>query len=208
MVNFSYLTRLLENYGFAPLNKDELAALNLPSSVGYFDELYSAMQEDIKKNKSLSSKFGKALNMSSEEQSISFLNKYFVFKKVRNVDTDSIVPLKPDDNKTNEKLTDDFKEVEEKLNALEKESADDKFKKIAQKAIEEDEAAAVEIPKAAVDKKQQAKLDKAELKKAEKEQAKLEKAELKKAEKEKAKLEKAALKKAEKKAAKEALKNA
>ena len=209
LVNFSYLTRLLENYGFAPLNKDELAALNLPSSVGYFDELYNAMQEDIKKNKSLSSKFGKALNMSSEEQSISFLNKYFVFKKVRNVDTDSVVPLKPklDDNKTNEKLTDDFKEVEEKLNALEKESADDKFKKIAQKAIEEDEAA-VETPKAAVDKKQQAKLDKAELKKAEKEQAKLDKAELKKAEKEKAKLEKAALKKAEKKAAKEALKNA
>ena len=203
LVNFSYLTRLLENYGFVPLNRSELSALNLPSSVGYFDELYNAMQEDINKNKSLSSKFGKALNMSGEEKSISFLNKYFVFKKVRNVDTDSIVPLKQNDDKTDEKLTQDFDEVDKKLDALEKDSVDDKFKNLAQKAIEEDEVV-VEPPKPSITKKQQEKLDKSELKKAEKEKAKQEKAEIKKQEKEKAKLDKAAQKKADK----EALKNA
>ena len=201
LVNFSYLTRLLENYGFVPLNRDELEALNLPSSVGYFDELYNVMHEDINKNKSLSSKFGKALYMSSEEKSISFLNKYFVFKKVRNVDTDSVVPLKPNDDKTNEKLVEDFNQIEKKLKALEKESADNKFKKIAQKTIQEDEAV-IESLTTTVDKKQQAKLDKAQLKKVDKEQAKLEKAELKKLEKEQAKLEKAELKKAEKNKAK------
>jgi|TARA_B110000259_G_scaffold182305_1_gene225727 hypothetical protein len=203
LVNFSYLTRLLENYGFVPLNRSELSALNLPSSVGYFDELYNAMQEDINKNKSLSSKFGKALNMSGEEKSISFLNKYFVFKKVRNVDTDSVVPLKQNDDKTDEKLTQDFDEVDKKLDALEKESVDDKFKNLALKAIEEDEVV-VEPPKPSITKKQQEKLDKSELKKAEKEKAKQEKAEIKKQEKEKAKLDKAAQKKADK----EALKNA
>jgi len=46
--------------------------------------------EEIKKNKNKSKDYGEAINMSDYEKKISFLNRYFVYKKIRNVNTDKV----------------------------------------------------------------------------------------------------------------------
>jgi hypothetical protein len=48
------------------------------------------MMEEIKKNKNKSKDYGEAINMSDYEKKISFLNRYFVYKKIRNVNTDKV----------------------------------------------------------------------------------------------------------------------
>jgi hypothetical protein len=85
LVNFKYLKRLMENYGFILLEPEDLKKLDLKSSLNNFEELYYNMIEDIKKNKKIEHNFGKAIDMSDEEKKISFMNTYFIFKKIRNV---------------------------------------------------------------------------------------------------------------------------
>lgn len=82
LVNFDYLTRLLENYGFVLLDDSELKNINLNSSINSFEILYNKMIDSIKKNPSLINNLGKSNIMSSEEKKISFLNNYFIFKKI------------------------------------------------------------------------------------------------------------------------------
>lgn len=48
------------------------------------------MLHEIKTNKT-ARQFGKADKMSGNETEISFLNKYFIFKKIKNVDTKAVV---------------------------------------------------------------------------------------------------------------------
>ena len=86
LVNYNYLLQIMEDYGFVPLTNEEAQQHNLPFSSGLFTELYSQMSnEDYK--------YGKALNMSPNEKKISFLNRYMIFKKVRNVDAAAIMKL-------------------------------------------------------------------------------------------------------------------
>ena len=47
LVNYMYLERLLENYGFKRLEKQELEKLNLPKSVGSFEDLFYQMETNI-----------------------------------------------------------------------------------------------------------------------------------------------------------------
>ena len=113
LVNYKFLKRLLENYGFVELNLDELQELGLKSSSGMFSEMFASMKMEISTNKK--KHFGNAENMSEEEQTISFLNRYFIFKKNRNVDADKIR------EQYTEPLTDDEKRMaEEILESLEK----------------------------------------------------------------------------------------
>lgn len=135
LVNFKYLTRLLENYGFVLLSKEEIKSLDLPDSIGYFDELFASMELELKKDKRLSNKIGNALFMSKEEKQISFLNKYFIFKKVRNIDTDTLIPLKEIEPKTEKEYVEKFSEIDETLNVVEKQSAEEKSKKLAEKLL-------------------------------------------------------------------------
>ena len=83
LVNFKYLTRVIENYGFVPLTRDECNSLGFPESVGSFRQLFLQMSQ-IKQD------FGGAKNMSEQEKQLSFLNNYFIFKKVRDVDTKTV----------------------------------------------------------------------------------------------------------------------
>ena len=57
----------------------------MPEGSGLFSELFMNMQEEIKRNKSKEKDYGKAMLMNSFEKKISFLNRYFVYKKIRNV---------------------------------------------------------------------------------------------------------------------------
>ena len=84
LVNYDYLISKLANYGFVPLPIEESKKNGL-SSVGNFRDLFKMMEQEIKKNPSIQSEYGLAYMMKKEQKDISFLNKYFIFKKVHNV---------------------------------------------------------------------------------------------------------------------------
>lgn len=92
LVNYDYLTRVLENYGFVLLSKKETNEKNLPNSTGLFSDLFTSMNSEISAsiNKRMAYEYGKAPLMSVNERTISFLNRYFIYKKVRNVDADKV----------------------------------------------------------------------------------------------------------------------
>jgi hypothetical protein len=64
--------------------------MGLPEGTGLFSELYMNMMEEIKANKFKANDYGNAQNMSIYEQKISFLNRYFVYKKFRTVNADKV----------------------------------------------------------------------------------------------------------------------
>ena len=82
LINFNYLERIMLNYGFQLIDLDEAKSLGLPQGCGFFNELFDEMMSEISKNKFKASNYGKAPDMSSFEKKISFLNKYFIFKKI------------------------------------------------------------------------------------------------------------------------------
>jgi hypothetical protein len=86
LVNFKYFIRIMEDYGFVLITKDEAKQMNLPDGSVLFDELFNYMETEIKMNPRKEADYGKAMLMSIEEKNISFMNRYYVFKKLRNVD--------------------------------------------------------------------------------------------------------------------------
>ena len=198
LVNFKYLTRLLENYGFVLLTKEEIKSLDLPGSIGYFDELFESMELELKKDKRLVNKIGTALSMSEEEKKISFLNRYFIFKKVRNISTDSLVPLQENDSKKEQEFVEEFNEIDKTLDIVEKQSAEDKSKKLAEKLLGELDNTDLEPKKEKIKLTIEEKLKIAEQKKKERELQKQKDKEEKALKKAQEKLEKETLKKEKK----------
>ena len=90
LVNFDYFTRVIENYGFKLLKREDAKHMGLPEGSGLFSELFTNMEMEIKANKSISKEYKNAINMNSYEKKISFLNRYFVYVKIREVNTDNI----------------------------------------------------------------------------------------------------------------------
>lgn len=86
LVNFKYLEQLMEDYGFVLITQEEAQQMNMPDSTGMFSDLFALMENEAKMHPKLSSNYRQALLMSPEEQRISYMNRYFIFKKVRNVD--------------------------------------------------------------------------------------------------------------------------
>jgi hypothetical protein len=76
----------MEDYGFVLITKEEAVQIGMPDSTGLFGELFATMEHEIKMQPKLKIDYKDALYMSQEEKQISFLNRYFVFKKLRNVD--------------------------------------------------------------------------------------------------------------------------
>lgn len=90
LVNFKYLTRTLENYGFVPISDETAKQLGFPSGVGSFAELYELMEDELLNKRLKKVNIGSADKMTSNEKKISFLNNYFIFKKVRNPNAEEI----------------------------------------------------------------------------------------------------------------------
>tara|TARA_Y100001970_G_scaffold293714_1_gene442575 strand:+ start:2242 stop:5520 length:3279 start_codon:yes stop_codon:yes gene_type:complete len=90
LVNFDYLTELIENYGFTPLTQDEAAQLDFVSSIGSFSLLFDDLKKNIKQNSRLRKIVGTSTNMNHNEKKISFLNNYFIFRKRRPVNAESV----------------------------------------------------------------------------------------------------------------------
>jgi hypothetical protein len=93
LVNFNYLIRIMEDYGFSLVPQGEIIALGLPNSTGLFEELFESMKAELSKDKRKEADYGTAENMSEEEKRISFMNRYFVFRKMRNVNAEKVGKL-------------------------------------------------------------------------------------------------------------------
>jgi hypothetical protein len=116
LVNFNYLTRLMENYGFVQITDVEARQLGLPGSSGMFNELYNVMEQEISRNRAKGADYGDAMYMTNGEKRISFLNRYFVYKKIRNVDTETIYDTLLDTTKQAEKMNEkETKNLENKI---------------------------------------------------------------------------------------------
>ena len=141
LVNYKYLVRIMENNGFVLLNETEYKQLNLPGSMGNFEQLYNFMNTEIKSNNYLLKKLGNSAQLSTEEKQISFLNNYFIFKKIRNVeyDPEEIVSKKQElqEKELQDEQIGEFKKIDELFEEKEKEKIDIKSKKLASKYLKE-----------------------------------------------------------------------
>ena len=90
LVNFDYFDRLMESYGFKLINKEEANDMGLPEGSGMFNELFINMLEEIKRNKFREKYYKDAPNMTTYEKNISFINRYFIYKKIREVNIDNL----------------------------------------------------------------------------------------------------------------------
>ena len=84
LVNFNYLIRIMENYGFRPITNEESRAFRLTTGIGNFKILFDKLVEDKKRNPSIEKYIGKSLKMSPQEKKISYYNNYFIFVKTSN----------------------------------------------------------------------------------------------------------------------------
>lgn len=91
LVNFNHLKRLMVNFGFEVVPREDALKLGLPDGTGMFEQLYEQMMERIKQTPALASGLGDAPDMRDYERRISFYNRYFVFKKVRSIDNAELV---------------------------------------------------------------------------------------------------------------------
>ena len=141
LVNFDYLVRVLENYGFVVLNDIEIRNINIPSSITNFELMYNNMVSNLKKDKELNNLIGNSLNMSNEEKQISFLNNCFVFKKVRNVSNiPSLIKNSEEDEKNKMETMDiDKKILDEQVDAISKDEMGFKMKQESVKLEKEKE---------------------------------------------------------------------
>ena len=90
LVNYDYLNRVMENYGFRLITREEAREMGLPEASGLFSELYTFMKDEMKRNPSIKYKVGNADKMTAHEKKISFLNRYFVYKKIAHVNAEKI----------------------------------------------------------------------------------------------------------------------
>lgn len=136
LVNFNYFIQIMEDYGFVLISKEEANTMDLPNGTGLFNELFTHMQNEINRNPRKIDDYGSALDMSDEERKISFLNRYFIFKKMRTVNTDKLAKII---SKYHNKLED----IEEDFNQ------DNDVLEFSKKIIEEEDKkeASVEIQK-------------------------------------------------------------
>ena len=91
LVNFEYLVNIMEKYGFVPLPEEECKDIGLKTGVGSFKDIFNDLKSTIKRKPYLAKDIGGSLNMTTGEKTISFYNKYFIFKKIRIVDTSTSV---------------------------------------------------------------------------------------------------------------------
>jgi hypothetical protein len=90
LVNYEYLIRLMEQYGFALLTAKESQEIGMPSSIDNVNVLFTEMKHRIKSRRLRPADIGTALNMTPDEKKVSFLNKYFILKKIRDVNAEEV----------------------------------------------------------------------------------------------------------------------
>jgi len=120
LVNYDYLARVMENFGFRLITREEAKEIGLLEGSGMFSELYQMLQEEVKKNPSKGYKVGDALKMTPNEKKISFLNRYFVYKKIRHVNAEKVTLESHDEMIESKKIEKGSKESSTKRDSKEK----------------------------------------------------------------------------------------
>jgi len=93
LVNFKYLVQLMEQYGFQLIFNEDAHRMGLPGPTGMFEDLYKKMVQELRGSRMSENEYGTAMNMSEDEKKISFLNRYFVFKKMHTVNTENLYKI-------------------------------------------------------------------------------------------------------------------
>ena len=116
LVNYEYLIQLIENYGFVLVERDEARSLGLPNGIGNFDQLFYEMKSQLKTKKIKPADVYSAPDMTPDEKKISFLNKYFIFKKIRDVNAEEVSRVMMDESRVQvEQDLQEQKEIEKSL---------------------------------------------------------------------------------------------
>lgn len=90
LVNFDFLAQALETYGFIPAPVSEVQRMGFTKSVGSFENLFTNMKEELERKQLKKTNLGKAHAMTQNEKTISYLNNYFIYKKIRNANAKEI----------------------------------------------------------------------------------------------------------------------
>ena len=104
------------------------------------------MESELKKNPYKKKDYGEAYTMNTNEKKISFLNRYFIYKKIRNINTEKVqIDMEEYDsnvsiNSKNDMIKTDAKETKQAIKVAEqmkeKESKEKpKIKKINKKIV-------------------------------------------------------------------------
>jgi len=102
LVNFDYLNKIMKNYGFEVLSKEESKEKRMPSGQGSFSLLHDQMINKVKKDRGrkkvksdTENELGESIKLQDNpgEQRISFLNNYFIYKKISNVDAEKVFDI-------------------------------------------------------------------------------------------------------------------
>ena len=81
LVNFDFLTSTMDKYGFSLVSREEAKKMGLPEGSGMFSELFNSMMIELKKDPKKANDYKDAPYMKDYEKDISFLNRFFVYKK-------------------------------------------------------------------------------------------------------------------------------
>ena len=134
LINYDYLARVMENFGFRLITREEAKEIGLPEGSGMFSELYRWMQEEVLRNPSMKYKVGNAIKMSVNEKKISFLNRYFVYKKIRHVNAEKVA-LDLHDEEIESKKVSSSKGKEKTQASVKKNKIDNDEKKVKVKKL-------------------------------------------------------------------------
>jgi hypothetical protein len=119
LVNFEYFVRLMEDYGFTLLDKEELRQMRLPESSGLFKRLFDNLENEFRKDGDLQKDYKTALHMSFQEKTVSFLNRYFIFKKMRELSKTTLSQMRTTIQEKEEEEGKEYENENENENALE-----------------------------------------------------------------------------------------
>jgi hypothetical protein len=86
--------------------------MGMPKQSALFDRLYEYMIDEIKLNTKLDVEYGTAGNMSKSEKTISFMNRYFIFRKERNVNTEGMFKVLEKTDKERRYHTDAYRRLQ------------------------------------------------------------------------------------------------
>jgi hypothetical protein len=125
LVNFDYLCRIMENYGFKLVTNEEAKSFGFDRGSGMFSDLYSKMDKDVSQNPDSKKWYRDAMIMTEQEKQISFMNRYMIFKKTHSVNADKITKILEIND------AESIKEMEKDVSEKEKED----FEKAAKEAL-------------------------------------------------------------------------
>jgi hypothetical protein len=86
LVNVEFFKRTMEKYGFMLVNDAEAQGKGFPSGSDMFERVFDRFAQEFERPGSPASDFSAAYHMTEVEKTISFLNRYYIFKKVRTVE--------------------------------------------------------------------------------------------------------------------------